>query len=33
MNQTVYIERRVLQERPYIRLEWCEATVQTPEAM
>jgi hypothetical protein len=32
MEQTEYFKRRVLQERPYIQLEWCEATVRGPEA-
>ena len=33
MDQTDYFARRVLLERPYIRLEWCEAAVREPEAM
>lgn len=32
MEQTEYFKRRVLQERPYIRLDWCEQTVREPEA-
>lgn len=32
MKQTEYFRRRVLQERPYILLEWCELTVREPEA-
>ena len=32
MKQTEYFKRRVLQGRPYIRLDWCEQTVQEPEA-
>ena len=32
MKQTEYFKRRVLGERPYIELEWCEATVRDPEA-
>jgi len=32
MNQTEYFKRRVLQERPYILLVWCEAVVREPEA-
>jgi hypothetical protein len=32
MKQTEYFKRRVLQERPYIRLEWCEQAVREPEA-
>ena len=32
MKQTAYFKRRVLQERPYILLEWCERAVQKPEA-
>lgn len=31
MKQTPYFRNRVLQQRPYIRLEWCEATVRHPE--
>lgn len=31
MKQTAYFRRRVLKERPYIQLEWCERTVQEPE--
>jgi hypothetical protein len=27
MRQTDYFRRRVLQQRPYIKLEWCEKTV------
>lgn len=32
MKQTAYFKRRVLQERPYIRLAWCEEAVREPEA-
>lgn len=32
MEQTEYFKRRVLQERPFIRLEWCEAAVREPDA-
>ena len=32
MEQTEYFRRRVILERPYIRLEWCEQTVREPEA-
>lgn len=32
MEQTEYFRRRVLQERPYIELAWCEAAVREPEA-
>jgi hypothetical protein len=32
MKQTEYFKRRVLQDRPYIRLEWCEGAVREPEA-
>lgn len=32
MEQTEYFKRRVLQERPFIRLDWCERTVREPEA-
>jgi hypothetical protein len=30
MDQTPYFQRRVLQQRPYIKLEWCEQTVHEP---
>lgn len=30
MEFTAYFRRRVLQQRPYIRLEWCEQAVQRP---
>lgn len=33
MEQTDYFRRRVLQERPYIQLDWCEQTVMAPEAV
>lgn len=32
MNQTEYFQRRVLQERPFLRVDWCEQTVREPEA-
>ena len=32
MDQTEYFRRRVMGERPYISLEWCERTVCEPEA-
>ncbi len=32
MEHTEYFKRRVLQERPYIRLGWCEQAVREPEA-
>jgi len=32
MKQTEYFKHRVLQERPYIRLAWCERAVREPEA-
>jgi hypothetical protein len=32
MEQTAYFKRRVLQGRPFIRLDWCERTVREPEA-
>ena len=32
MKQTEYFKRRVLGERPYIELAWCEAAVRDPEA-
>jgi hypothetical protein len=31
MKQTPYFRQRVLQQRPYIKLEWCEQTVRDPE--
>ena len=31
MKQTAYFRRRVLGERPYIKLAWCEAAVREPE--
>lgn len=31
MKQTEYFKRRVLRERPYIRLDWCEQAVHDPE--
>ena len=31
MKQTPYFKNRVLRQRPYIRLEWCEETVRNPE--
>lgn len=30
MKATPYFRRRVLQQRPYIRLEWCEQAVREP---
>jgi hypothetical protein len=30
MEQTPYFRRRVLLQRPYIRLEWCEQAVRDP---
>ncbi|RIK75140.1 MAG: hypothetical protein DCC67_15700 [Planctomycetota bacterium] len=30
MKQTPYFTRRVLQQRPYIRVEWCELAVSDP---
>ena len=32
MKQTEYFKRRVLGERPYVELAWCEAAVREPEA-
>jgi hypothetical protein len=32
MDQTDYFKRRVLRDRPYIRLDWCEQAVRAPEA-
>jgi hypothetical protein len=31
MKQTPYFQLRVLQQRPYIKLEWCEEAVERPE--
>ena len=31
MEQTEYFRRRVLRDRPYVRLEWCEKAVIEPE--
>lgn len=31
MKQTEYFKHRVLKQRPYIRLEWCQETVDNPE--
>jgi hypothetical protein len=31
MKQTPYFRNRVLRQRPYIKLEWCEQTVRDPE--
>ncbi|HYO24300.1 MAG TPA: hypothetical protein VEQ85_05060 [Lacipirellulaceae bacterium] len=31
MKQTSYFRRRVLLQRPYIKLEWCEQAVRAPE--
>ena len=31
MNQTPYFRIRVLRQRPYIKLEWCELAVRHPE--
>jgi hypothetical protein len=31
MNQTPSFRRRVLQQRPYSKLEWCEQAVRDPE--
>ncbi|MFQ5569822.1 MAG: hypothetical protein ACE5G0_09130 [Rhodothermales bacterium] len=33
MKQTEYFRRRVLLQRPYIKLAWCEQTVRDPEFM
>ena len=33
MDQTEYCKRRVLGQRPYIRLEWCERAVAEPHAV
>lgn len=30
MKATPYFRRRVLQQRPYIRVEWCEQAVREP---
>lgn len=31
MQQTPYFQYRVLKQRPYLKLEWCEKTVRDPE--
>ena len=31
MKQTEYFKRRVLKQRPYIRIEWCEEAVRNPD--
>ena len=31
MKHTSYFRNRVLKQRPYIKLEWCEQTVLNPE--
>jgi hypothetical protein len=31
MKQTEYFKRRVLQQRPYIQLDWCEQAVRHPD--
>lgn len=31
MDETDYFRRRVLDERPYIQLDWCEQAVRMPE--
>lgn len=31
MKQTEYFKRRVLLQRPYIKLAWCEAAIRQPE--
>jgi hypothetical protein len=31
MKQTSYFQNRVLKQRPYIKLDWCEQTVNDPE--
>ena len=31
MKTTAYFEEQVLRKRPYIRLEWCEQALKTPE--
>lgn len=31
MKQTDYFKRRVLKQRPYIKLEWCRLAVRKPE--
>ncbi len=33
LDQTDYFKRRVLRERPYIQLAWCEQAVSAPEAI
>ena len=31
MRQTEYFKKRVLKQRPYIKLEWCELAVREPD--
>ena len=31
MKTTPYFEEQVLRKRPYIKVEWCEQALQTPE--
>ncbi|MGH7570584.1 MAG: hypothetical protein ACREMK_01925 [Gemmatimonadota bacterium] len=31
MKWTRYFEHRVLQQRPYIQLQWCQRAIQNPE--
>ncbi len=33
MKQTEYFKRRVLGERPYLLLSWCEDAVRNPDAV
>ena len=33
MKTTCYFEEQVLRKRPYIKTEWCEQAVRTPERM
>ena len=33
MKTTAYFEEQVLRKRPYIRIEWCEQAIKTPERL
>lgn len=33
MKTTAYFEEQVLRKRPYIKMEWCEQALRTPERL
>ena len=33
MKTTAYFEEQVLRKRPYIKIEWCEQALKTPERL